>query len=396
MKKMRRMIPALCMLLVSAIMLSTASFAWFTMNDSVTASGVQIQATADASMLISDAPLYPGNAGSGEFKANVTAKLNPIAYKGAGKGTLAGVTTIQNNGWYYPAESKESIIATGANGGTYTAVTDGGENTFYFVQEYYIASAGDAIDTDLQLTLTAPVHQSTGETYLAFSAAIYYIPMGNTDKNAAGNTVWNDGVNPDFFTANMAPVAIIHVDSAVVDDAARNVATIEGVKIPSIAGATDTAPVGAKFVVLYYIDGALMSTGAKTVEVNYGQKYTNAINGKFDSSNTYYSFTEVEVAEGAIVDQYFVLDENGLYVPATYKKTTDRKEADETYFSRDVVAPGGKENGTDITENWYLAAGDVTDNVNYCYVRSADMPDAGSTMQLDFKQVAPEQDETQG
>ena len=30
MKKMRRLIPAIAMLLVSAVMLSTASFAWFT------------------------------------------------------------------------------------------------------------------------------------------------------------------------------------------------------------------------------------------------------------------------------------------------------------------------------------------------------------------------------
>ena len=46
MKKMRRMIPALCMLLVSAIMLSTASYAWFTMNEAVTATGMQVTAKA--------------------------------------------------------------------------------------------------------------------------------------------------------------------------------------------------------------------------------------------------------------------------------------------------------------------------------------------------------------
>ena len=53
MKKMRKLIPAFSMLLVAAIMLSTATFAWFTMNESVTASGMEIQAKASGNLLIS-------------------------------------------------------------------------------------------------------------------------------------------------------------------------------------------------------------------------------------------------------------------------------------------------------------------------------------------------------
>ena len=57
MKKMRRLIPAFAMLLVAATMLSTASFAWFTMNEKVTASGMQIQAKSTGSLVIGTAPL---------------------------------------------------------------------------------------------------------------------------------------------------------------------------------------------------------------------------------------------------------------------------------------------------------------------------------------------------
>lgn len=52
MKKMRKLIPALAMLLVSAVMMSTASFAWFSMNTTVTATGMKIKAKSDQTFLI--------------------------------------------------------------------------------------------------------------------------------------------------------------------------------------------------------------------------------------------------------------------------------------------------------------------------------------------------------
>ena len=52
MKKMRKVLPAIAMLLVSAVMMSTASFAWFTMNSEVKATGMNITAVAPASLWI--------------------------------------------------------------------------------------------------------------------------------------------------------------------------------------------------------------------------------------------------------------------------------------------------------------------------------------------------------
>ena len=51
MKKMRKLIPAFCMLLLSAVMLSTSTFAWFSMNTTVTATGMKITAKADSKFL---------------------------------------------------------------------------------------------------------------------------------------------------------------------------------------------------------------------------------------------------------------------------------------------------------------------------------------------------------
>ena len=50
--KFKRLIPALAMLLVSAILLGTSTFAWFSMNREVTATGMQITAKSDSVFLL--------------------------------------------------------------------------------------------------------------------------------------------------------------------------------------------------------------------------------------------------------------------------------------------------------------------------------------------------------
>ena len=52
MKNTRKLIPAFAMLLVAAVMMSTASFAWFTMNSTVKAEGIEVTAVAPASLWI--------------------------------------------------------------------------------------------------------------------------------------------------------------------------------------------------------------------------------------------------------------------------------------------------------------------------------------------------------
>ena len=52
MKNLRKLIPAFAMLLVSAILVSTSTYAWFSMNTTVTASNMQVKAVADQGILI--------------------------------------------------------------------------------------------------------------------------------------------------------------------------------------------------------------------------------------------------------------------------------------------------------------------------------------------------------
>lgn len=71
MKMTRKFIPALVMLLVSAIMLSTASFAWFASNTNVTATDMSVTAKANTKFL------HISNAEEGTF--DITAKATNTA-----------------------------------------------------------------------------------------------------------------------------------------------------------------------------------------------------------------------------------------------------------------------------------------------------------------------------
>lgn len=85
MKAMRKILPALCMLLVSAVMLGSSTFAWFSSNSSVTATGMQLTAEAAESLFISNTAGYAENT----FKASVAfasenilnSKVKPVDYE---------------------------------------------------------------------------------------------------------------------------------------------------------------------------------------------------------------------------------------------------------------------------------------------------------------------------
>lgn len=58
---MKKLIPALAMLLVAAALMGTSTYAWFSANEDVTANGMQVKAAADGGLAIAS---YTGNVGA--------------------------------------------------------------------------------------------------------------------------------------------------------------------------------------------------------------------------------------------------------------------------------------------------------------------------------------------
>lgn len=106
---MKKLIPAICMTLIAAFMLASSTFAWFSMNETVTANGMSVSANSDATYLIvsnentgsvapeNAAAIQAENTNKGFTSVNLTAaakEVYPIAHNETA-GT--GVTSFT---WY--------------------------------------------------------------------------------------------------------------------------------------------------------------------------------------------------------------------------------------------------------------------------------------------------------
>ena len=134
MKLSRRLIPAFAMLLVSAVLMSTASFAWFSMNSEVTATGMTVNAQADTSLVI--AGVDDGNvfASKGTTTVNATGLMPCTSANGIDFGKLADGVKV---------ESAASSAATWGQGAKFTDVLST-EKTTYVASAVYTLKNIDA------------------------------------------------------------------------------------------------------------------------------------------------------------------------------------------------------------------------------------------------------------
>ena len=79
---MKKLFPAICMTLVAAAMFATSTFAWFSMNTQVTATGMEISAKSDSTFLIIQAGTGSWDNTSTATSADTSTtkkQLNPVA-----------------------------------------------------------------------------------------------------------------------------------------------------------------------------------------------------------------------------------------------------------------------------------------------------------------------------
>ena len=346
MKKMRRLIPAFAMLMVAAIMLSTASFAWFTMNEQVTASGMQIQAKSTGSLIIGNEPLqYDDVKTTADLNTSVAQALKPITYSTGWK---------LSNGTVDPFTGLVSVVPSGEQ--ALVGIPSNFVDTEYFVDRHiYIGSAGDALTNQSLSINLATVSGADELASKAYSVAIYVIAPG-----AAG---WAKDSYP---ATTVAPDCVLHADTLKTladDEFTRNVITLKGEKvegatdkdgndvyagytIPSIVGVEQSNTTGLKIVLRFFVDGnldALSADGVKATKVKQTVTYTAATSA-YDETKTYY------------------LDNQGEKI-ANPQNLTDAQK-------RDMGTTG-----------WYLRDVAETD-VEYKYVNSEKVPTTGTSLSV--------------
>ena len=184
-KAMRKMIPAVIMLLISAMLVGTSTYAWFSMNRTVTVTGMQVQAKAEKSLVISAAAPTASTATRTIAMEAFTDPLTPTRHistlttsSEAVLLTASGLEYVSNPDLIDPATGEKYAGETG-NLSYATAVNDTPTGADYY-HDYvaYISSAGGEM-TGMNLTVKLNV---SNDTYTAL----------------ATNDTWN-AVTVDFY-----------------------------------------------------------------------------------------------------------------------------------------------------------------------------------------------------
>ena len=150
MKMTRKILPALLMLVVSAIMLSTASLAWFAMNPSVEATGMTVNVKSDSVYLLIVAEDNEGDAApaASEIQTANTISATGVGLDKDGKGN--SITDVYPSAYY-----NDSLKGEDGEGDRTIKVSVGGD--FKTASNWYYATAQDASTSDMKTDSDTPL-----------------------------------------------------------------------------------------------------------------------------------------------------------------------------------------------------------------------------------------------
>ena len=194
MKLSRKLIPAFAMLLVSAIMLTTASYAWFSINNRVDVEGMSVKTTAADSVLIAtsgltDTTKAADTAFGTDLTQTVTGTLSPVSTIDGKNFFFTDGTNVDASGdakeEVYVAYNPENLTPFKTAYGT-TAVDDSkGYVDYVFQIKATNASGEDAKD----LVVTEIMLNGAAAGLPAFRVAVFAEEFGSAFTNTAGELV---------------------------------------------------------------------------------------------------------------------------------------------------------------------------------------------------------------
>ena len=196
MKALKKLIPAAAMLLLCAAMMTTATFAWFNMNESVAVDTGTTKVTAPTNLQIAK---FDDSGAVGEYgnsvKFDSTNEINPATVK-TGESTLVWETTNKatNDGVASGTLDTLTLDATGKD------TTDGGywKDKFFF-NSYKMSLkniGGTKIDVKLddavgKIAVTS-TDTASGELYKAVCFMVIVDEVDSTAGSALPVVVWED------------------------------------------------------------------------------------------------------------------------------------------------------------------------------------------------------------
>ena len=174
MKKTKRLATAICLLVISALMLSTSSFAWFSMNTSVDVEGIEVEAYSDALFLeiatVNSEDEFDISAKFGTGNDEGKKYLRLVTHKFINDQTVVKVSaaTITSNSLRY-AEDLEYVAVSDTDMTAYDSAFTYYEYTVVTYDDAQVETGDDVVglyvEADGAYTVTSDTVAADGVTY---------------------------------------------------------------------------------------------------------------------------------------------------------------------------------------------------------------------------------------
>ena len=250
---MKKLIPAIVMLLISALLLSTATFAWFSMNNKVTVTGMQVKATTGPSLVISGSTTFvAGTVEVSQSGTDITLMPTTAYTSGMLDATIShaalsapatNLVYVANTGDVSPSTGLAKEGKTLYYAAATTAAVDGGAAGHYYDYTFYLAAEGSAdIDAGSLVINVDAADFSTFDPAEYILQAVAVQPYVN--GTAVGSPIYiKDGVSNQVMIANLATTSIP-------------------------AGAPGVVSTAVAITLRVYLDGALLQSAGVTYVKN--------------------------------------------------------------------------------------------------------------------------------
>jgi hypothetical protein len=313
------------------------------MNESVTASGMEIQAKASGNLLISENKLTASDQGLSinllnQQTSNAKKELVPITMVG-GAWKVAGEKTV------------DAVYGTSTNLVTPTGSTTFKGSEYFSDYTFYLATAGDELEAQyiyINLVGLVGADQNIAPAY----TIAFYVDADN--DNTPDDDEFVDAVNYDEYLKNGGENVILGytgTDSAT--DKADPAKYTKKFTIPSTYGVTADAPVGLRVMMRVYVDGALendRTTSTEKTVVKVSEKVTAEATGEKAGKRLY-------TAAMADWKFYNVATNKTVYTSATDDTGVSKLIVDET----SEIDKSQFYVGMELNDNWYVWSGEEFD-----------------------------------
>lgn len=264
MKNMRKLIPAMCLLLISAMMLGTSTFAWFSMNTSVQATNLQVKAKSSGSLYINMDLARP---------TYTDVILDTVDFDGTAV-ELMPVSSTNLSAWYAGTAERADNYEK-ASAGTFSDVSSVATTQYVLKKTVWIRSESNFDKLQVNKTTMTATAGTGGNNGLGGALTMAFKVVDYAKPDAAATVVDIDNGNCKTFVANEATtrrhgtIASAALDTSTITFVNVDDAETTAIDIWTKTGAVDVANCVFQVEIYFFFDGQSESC--------YSNALTNAI-----------------------------------------------------------------------------------------------------------------------